>query len=495
MKILPALVLAGSVAWTTGCGIETEVQGVIVEDDLNDPELMAPLVRGHNSEVLDIWAVNTGYHYYVLSSTDDFLNDGRASSEIRWSTNQFYNRGDGGMWGQITEASWAGFYSLKNLRSVNENFGIDSSTDPLIARSWLNSGIAERALGEMFCEAVINWGYEGGALLGKDGPYDASAPVPIDSVFRRVAYYAEQAAQVAEAGVNAGVETPQGWYLFDPAVILESAELLAAQAYLYLEEWDLAEEWANKVDIAHVEYGHFNDETETNELWDITWDNDDGSVYGEIHDGQLYGVPAVAMWSDDPRVEFTKCGDWTDGFGSSITRLTDECWDYRSESNDYPQYVPDKYNDIGSDIEYFVGTEAPLILAEVALRRDGDLGAFTSYINQTRLHYGADPIDPPTSIGALEWPNAEDDAWSILDRERYLTLWLQTRRQYDLRRWSHPFLSDDPYNALIPRHANQYQGERYMWCFPIADDECARNVLLFNTEYCEVIDPPPGGGE
>jgi hypothetical protein len=154
--------------------------------------------------------------------------------------------------------------------------------------------------------------------------------------------------------------------------------------------------------------------------------------------------------------------------------------------------VPNKYDDIGSDIEYFVGTEAPLILAEVALRRDQNLASFTSHINTTREFYGADPIGIPSAVGDLEWPNEEDDAWSILDRERYLTLWLQTRRQYDLRRWNHPFLTDDPYNALIPRHDNRYQGPRYNQCFPIAQSECNTNTLLFNSPFCQVI-PPPGG--
>ena len=55
-KTLPALVLAASVAWTVGCGIETQIVGRVVEEDLTDRATMELLARGTNSELTDIFA-------------------------------------------------------------------------------------------------------------------------------------------------------------------------------------------------------------------------------------------------------------------------------------------------------------------------------------------------------------------------------------------------------------------------------------------------------
>ena len=384
---------------------------------------------------------------------------------------------------------------------MDNEYGIDPNSDPLIARSWLNSGIAERAIGEMFCGATYNFGPDGGILIPGDGRYDPSVLVSSDSIFTRANTMAQNALNVGQAALAAGALTAEDWYMFDPQVIVYSAHALLAQTYMYLEEWDLAVQHAQQVPIEHVEYTHFNEETEVNELWDIIWDNDDGSVWGEVHEGKLYGVPATALWYDDPRVDVTHCGDWSGDFGGSITRKVASsagCYDYRSESNRYPLWAPNKYDEYGSDQEIFTGVDMVLIQAEAALV-GGNLPLWETHINTLRAYYGLDPLavsDPqiyPLSAGSLEWPNAEDDAWSIMDRERYLTLWLHSRRQMDLRRWEHPFLTDQPYNALIPAHEGLYSGPRYMWCQPLPSQECNTNPQITNNaEICGVIPIPPG---
>jgi hypothetical protein len=88
-------------------------------------------------------------------------------------------------------------------------------------------------------------------------------------------------------------------------------------------------------------------------------------------------------------------------------------------------------------------------------------------INRVRDLYDLDPIDEPASAGALEYPNAYDDGWSILDGERHLTLWLEGRRLWDLHRWDHPFLDG---GTVVWQSDPQRDS-----CMPVPSGECRVN--------------------
>ncbi len=92
------------------------------------------------------------------------------------------------------------------------------------------------------------------------------------------------------------------------------------------------------------------------------------------------------------------------------------------------------------------------------------------------FHAGLGPTERPMVVGAMEWPNAEDDAMSILDRERYLEMWQEGRRLFDLHRWNHPFITQN--QALIPRHATLLQSVSRRSCAPITDAECSLNPAI-----------------
>ena len=121
------------------------------------------------------------------------------------------------------------------------------------------------------------------------------------------------------------------------------------------------------------------------------------------------------------------------------------------------------------------GKESRLIRAEAALQGTPDFTEFTTQIDAVRAMYGLPGITQPTTLGALEYPNANDgDALSILDGERHLTLWLEGRRLWDLHRWNHPFL----------------QGGTVVWdaepvrasCMPVPESECVVNPQFTCTE-------------
>lgn len=480
-----AVVLLAVAAASSGCS-ETELQGVITDDDLNTPELMISLVRGSNSEVTDVWAVGSGYWWSVLSGTDDWLNDGTASSEEEVSVSDFRERQIADPWNQGMEASWSGLKAVDRMQEVLDPENFERS--PLVARAYINAGYGERLLGDAYGEAAYGFGLGGGFLLEGELTYDNSVVVPRDSIFQRAATFFQLGLEYAERALSAGVEAPDGDPLFDPQRLVWAAHGGLAQAHMALaslgrdpdQNWDLAVQHAQQVPIEFVEYSHHHELVEINEAWDWTWDNDDITVWGAVIDGTLYGTPATALWEDDPRISVTHCGDFADpsaGIGSEIVdnEVCSPDDDYRAESNDVPDWAPDKFDEEGSDVAMVRGTEMMLIRAEAAMV-DGALGTFTNRVNDVRNFYGADPINEPSSVGEFEWPNAEDDARSILDRERYLTLWLEGRRAFDLARWDHPWYTEG--HSLLPRHADLIQGARLFNAIPIPDEECTLNEGL-----------------
>ena len=152
----------------------------------------------------------------------------------------------------------------------------------------------------------------------------------------------------------------------------------------------------------------------------------------------------------------------------------------------------DKYTERGSNVPTISGTEMRLIEAENAVRSN-DAATFIAKINEVRAFHGAgalsaaDEAAANSGAGALNWDNCAtwaatcdvnviDDMWSILDRERFATLWIEGRRFWDLHRWDHPFLNG---GTLIgpgePRRAS---------CMPIPEIECTLNENIANTSVC-----------
>jgi hypothetical protein len=90
-----------------------------------------------------------------------------------------------------------------------------------------------------------------------------------------------------------------------------------------------------------------------------------------------------------------------------------------------------KYLNLGSDIPIVKGTEMLLLRAEAALRNNDVAGAVT-LMNQARAFYHttANPLPALTGITTVA------AAWPVLQRERGATVWLEARRLWDLRRWN-----------------------------------------------------------
>ncbi len=475
---LPALVVAGMSV--TGCS-ETALVGSVLDEDIStgDSTIQLALARGSNSELTDILTVGSGYKWVVLAGTDDLMDANTASSNQRWPVGAWSGDDIESIWEQGMEAVWSGLKLVNNLITGAADF----QTTPLVARGYLNSAHGERLLGDVFCELAYGFDHTGGRSLENLGSstFDA-APVGKDSTFKRMATFAELAVAQAARAVAAGVANPAsaGKFsdgLFDPANLLMASHGAAAQAYHALAalgvdtdaNWDLAIQHAAQVDTDFVEVTIHDEDVEDNEFWDRSWDRDELTMYSEADASRaagFLGVPATFLWPTDPRAAIQDC--------VADNRNPFRCQSREAEGpEDFPMWNALKYPDEGSDDEMVTGTEMRLIEAEEALVRRTDFATFYDKIDVVRTFYGAGLTARPAVVGNLEWPNAEDDAMSILDRERYLTMWLEGRRLFDLHRWNHPFITEN--RGLMARQDAILAGVQRASCAPFATSECRLN--------------------
>jgi hypothetical protein len=491
---LPALAVVGMSLSVTACS-ETAIVGSVLDEDVatGDETIQMALARGSNSEVADIMTVGRGYKHTLLAATDDILNDGVSAAEDRWSAGNWdWNSTDTeAMFEQAMEGSWSGLKLVNNLvQSLPED---SFQISPLVARGYLNSAHSERLLGDMFCQLAYGFDHTGGRDLDNLGSssFD-NAPVGKDSTFKRMATFAELAVAYAQRAVDAEVPNPANEGVlsdghFDPQRILTASHGAAAQAYHALASlgvdpnvnWPLAAQHAAEVPTDFVEVTIFDPTVEQNELWDTTFDDDDVTLYSAADASRpagFLGVPATFLWLDDPRVQVVDCADSAPIYCRWRSRGSEG-------PDEFPRWVPLKYQEQGSDDEMVTGTEMRLIEAEEALVHRADFGTFYNKIDEVRMFYAAEagtvfvPTERLMVMGEVEWPNAEDDAMSILDRERYLTMWMEGRRMFDLYRWNHPFITNN--EALIQRHDDVIAvlGPRND-CAPIPGTECLINTKV-----------------
>jgi hypothetical protein len=377
---------------------------------------------------------------------------------------------------------WAVFYADNRMREVLS--AEDYATSNLLSRIYVYGGHAERMLGEMYCDLVYNYGKDGGVLLGDQSIYDAGNLVPNDSAFKRAIWMYERALELAEAGVSAGVTAPAdetpGRPIFEADHLVTASHAGLAQAYANLGDWNNAVQHARMGPDGWADWSLMDSEVDGgNDMADFFFENDDMN---------MYRTPIAMKWFDDPRAQIVKCGDWAGPNlddspstppASAFINMSAACGvisgEYRSESNRYPLWITTKYEDDSADIEVASGAEMRLIEAEAALVQ-GNLGEFTAQVNRARAVYGATPISQPATAGAIEFPNDEDDAWSILDRERLLELFGEARRAWDLRRWEHPFVTDN--HVLVPRHVEELGPQGRFICIPVPDQEGDTNPVI-----------------
>lgn len=351
----------------------------------------------------------TGMKYDLSQAVDNNLEMFELASGELWHGGSYdwadiprgvINDDDPGVGGSWNSTQQARWVAENGLTKLQELLGEDFSKSAYAARAYVYAGYANRILGGNWCSSVIDGGPE----------------IPNTDHFSRALEQFTQAIAIAQASGQTD--------------LLNAAYAGRAQVEVLMGSWSAAAADAAKVPADFV----FNAEIDI-ELRNI--------LTYETHNRYEYTVWGTYMEShpDDPRAPWViaRNNDGTVANGANGST---------------PMYQQKKYEDNGSDVALSKGTEMLLVRAEAALRGN-DMTAAYGYMNQARAFYGMDPLTQAADMTA---------AWADLRFERGATLWLESRRLEDLRRW---------FAETGPAHDNFLSGRAT--CIPISEAEKLAN--------------------
>ena len=230
------------------------------------------------------------------------------------------------------------------------------------------------------------------------------------------------------------------------------------------------------------------------------WQDNEITIWSGVVDGKQWGAAITQVaHPDDSRVQLLECQNFETLEGSEEEVFTDEnvidtnaeacddpfeAGDSDIEVDGVPRWLDERFRERYHNVAAVRGTQMRLIEAEAALFNN-DLGTFTQKINEIRAFHGAPPIDPPATVGEMEYPNAMDDAMSILDAEALLEHWGELRRLAFLHNWEHPFITEN--HTLLPFYEDLLEakggGFQRASCLPLVQNECNLNPAI----SCPVI--------
>lgn len=437
---LLSLLLVGTVG-LIGCSFDVKNPGRILEVDLNTPAAVKTLVTGMSSdfsEQLDNLAFN------VAQLSDEMAGSGSYNSTGLFRTGVIERELMDDDWNSIQRARWV---AEDGIRRMQEEV-IDKEGNPwawqgteAVARAYLFAGLSNRVIGELFCYTVV----------AADAPLGAGsgAAQPPSAAFNRAINMLDQAITHATTAGRADWVT--------------AAHGGKAQAYVGLDNWTSAVAEAAMVPTDFVFSAIYDDNSgrEEHQIYQETYQRPEISAYNTY---------AGSFDPPDPRAPFTKC-DLNPGVCQGGETGADGLT---------PHWRQDKYYELGTDMPVVKGTEMRLIEAEALLRSSDVTGAMAK-INEVRTFWG---------LADLTAAN-EDEAWVHLDHERHLTLWLEGRRLFDMRRWDTPAnrnrlpLIRFLYGELNVVYAMDPALTKRASCLPIGFDECNANPELLGSPECQ----------
>ena len=423
-RLLPAVSFVAAIV-LSGCGdgiFDVKNPGAILDDDLNTVKGVSALVVGMSS---DLSAGFDGQAFLNARGGDEMTGGGSyyLTGEVRRGL--VISEDIDGFWENAQRARWAAEAGLERMKAI-EAYSFDKN--PLTAKAYLLAGFGNRWLGENFCYVVYSSPYEG----------DDGTAQPKSVAFERaIGHYTK------------AIEHGSG-------DIVTAAHGGLAQAYVGLGNWTQAVAHAAQVPTDFVYNAVYSDNSgrEENEMYWETHQRAEMSVFGTY--------VATLGPNGDPRVPWKDC------------RAAGSCASGQVGAGDKnnPNFMQEKFGEIGSDIPLVKGTEMRLIEAEAALRGN-DLATAMTKVNQVRAFHGLGALTA-TTIGSgftYDWDSMK--GWDILDREYLLTNWLEGRRLFQFHRWdkegkTHPYLTGK-------HHLYELVPSKRFTCYPIADSECQTN--------------------
>ncbi len=387
--------------------LDVESPGKITDDSLNNPDAFPSLVYGMS---------------YNLANANDNVEEIQTllSGEMWHSGSYDWGKIPRGIilpedvdnsWSWMQQAQWVTDHGIERMQGVYtpEDFG----SSALVAQAYLYGGFADRLIGELVCEAVI----------------DSAAPQPNTVEFERAK---EKFTQAIQIGTAAGLSAN------DPVILAAYGGRASVTAWL--GDWAGAVADAEKVPV----------DFQYDAILNASANNQNTIAY-ETHarfEYSLWGT-IFADHFGDPRVPWDTVYD---DHGAVASGANGKDTVFRQE----------KYANVDDDIPLTHGTEMLVLRAEAALRLDGAAGIGSAFdlLNQARAFYDMPPLATPATL---------DEAWDTLHYERAATVFLENRHLWDVRRW---YAEEGPahYDFLAPKPEQGQDYERDS-CIPISREE------------------------
>lgn len=441
LSLCVALAALGSAACDGGL-FEVKNPGAILDADLDEPAAVAPMVVGMSADF------SAGYDNLTFATailSDEIVGSGSYFSTGRYRRGLFDSEDSNGFWAAVHAARWVAEAGLLRMAGIE---GYEFDGNATTARAYLFAGLSNRWLGENFCSAVFTQPYAGD-VTGPGGESDTGDAMDHKTAFARAVAVLGEAVR---HGTAAGASD-----------IVTAAEGALAQVHMGAGNWAQAATHAARVptDFVYVANYSSNSSREESQVWNETHGRQEVSAWMTL---------AGTVGAGDPRTPWTDCGDTGAG-----------CANVNGADGETRHYRQEKYPTRDDDIPVVKGTEMRLIEAEKALV-EGDLATAMEKINAVRAFWKLDALESDGTIGRITGGDGGGanptsmSGWDILDRERHLTLWLEGRRLWDLRRWDHPHLAGGGvvYSATVARRAS---------CMPISDQECQTNEKVKDMCY------------
>lgn len=387
-----------------GCDsvLDVENPGQIPDEQLNSTEAVPKLVVGMSYDLTD--AIDDILELTSLASGELWHGGSYDWADVPRGIILPEDVNDG--WQDMQQARWTAEHGIARIDSIFQQTEdperFDNSRD--VARAYLLAGFANRTLGENVCSTTIDGGEEQPHTIHFDRAFD-------------------EFSEAIRVGANVGGDADD---------IVQAAYAGRASINAWRGDWAAAAADAQMVDpdFQYVTYFHTPDPD--NILYYETYERPEYTVF--LTEFEDHPDDARAPWS----IIYDDDGTVAEGANGST-----------------PFYQQEKYTTRGADVPLVKGAEMLVLRAEAALR-NADVGGAVALMNEARAVYDMGPLSPaPTTL---------DEAWDVLHYERGATLWLETRRLWDLRRW----------NAETGPAHHSFLDERDQ-CIPISEDERLAN--------------------
>jgi hypothetical protein len=422
------VLVAGVALLAAACNFEVTNPGPVADVNLDEPGAWDALVRGARYNISRAISIDA---FYGAVAAKEYSTAGRVNgTKLPLVFGQLtVDDVNASTWNWSHGARWQAEDGQRRLRA---ELGTSFASNKYGAQLLMYGALANRILGENFCEAVI----------------DGGAKQPFTVYLTRAETQATEAIAIATTVGATELATRQAAYAIRAAVRLDLGNFAGAGAdasaanvpttFALMAPFDLTTRnlFVDTNDFAvggsfrasTVWRTYFESYFRTTGDLRVRWDS--STVNGKARDGEFTGIP----------------------------------WLYQRK------YIPTGTNvDYGSPIRLVSGREARLIEAEVALRA-GDFATAAGLINGIRagqpVRAGSPALTPWTVTNVAE-------GWEALRRERSIELWLEGRTMGDLRRW----IADGTYATFTSGPDSDIR-DRIRMCLPISRGERTTNANL-----------------